>query len=87
MCDERTIKESLEYMKRSGELTRRQFNVLSAGAGLCSRREASRTAPDARISCNLCRRASSLCSADVVIVAMVTVRFELPLSVAVERAR
>lgn len=34
MCDERTIKESLEYMKRSGELTRRQFNVLSAGAGL-----------------------------------------------------
>ncbi len=34
MCDERTIKESLEHMERSGELTRRQFNVLSAGAGL-----------------------------------------------------
>ncbi|MGI9257228.1 MAG: dienelactone hydrolase family protein [Gammaproteobacteria bacterium] len=34
MCDERTIKESLETMKRSGDLTRRKFNALTAGAGL-----------------------------------------------------
>ncbi len=34
MCDERTIRESMELMNRSGELTRRQFGALSAGAGL-----------------------------------------------------
>jgi len=34
MCDERTHKESMEYLSRSGELTRRQFGKLSAGAGL-----------------------------------------------------
>ncbi len=34
MCDERTHKESIEYLSRSGELTRRKFGELSAGAGL-----------------------------------------------------
>ena len=34
MCDERTHKETMEYLRRSGELTRRQFGKLSAGAGL-----------------------------------------------------
>ena len=34
MCDERTHKESMEYLHRSGELTRRQFSAISAGAGL-----------------------------------------------------
>ena len=34
MCDERTIREAMEHMKRTGELTRRDFNVLTAGAGI-----------------------------------------------------
>ena len=34
MCDERTAKEEEEYLTRSGQLTRRQFGKLSAGAGL-----------------------------------------------------
>jgi carboxymethylenebutenolidase len=34
MCDERTHKESTEYLSRSGELTRRKFNAISAGTGL-----------------------------------------------------
>ncbi len=34
MCDERTHQESMEYLRRSGELTRRQFSAISAGAGL-----------------------------------------------------
>jgi carboxymethylenebutenolidase len=34
MCDERTIKESMQHLNRSGELTRRSFNAISAGAGL-----------------------------------------------------
>jgi len=34
MCDERTIKQSMKHLRRSGELTRRQFNAVSAGAGL-----------------------------------------------------
>ncbi len=34
MCDERTHKESMEHLRRSGELTRRQFSAISAGVGL-----------------------------------------------------
>jgi len=34
MCDERTHKESMGYLNQSGELTRREFGTLSAGAGL-----------------------------------------------------
>ena len=34
MCDEYTIKDNNEYLARHGQLTRRQFGKLSAGAGL-----------------------------------------------------
>jgi len=34
MCDEKTNAEAMEYLKRSGHLTRRQFGQLSAGLGL-----------------------------------------------------
>ena len=34
MCDEYTIKDNYEYLVRNGQLTRRQFGKLSAGAGL-----------------------------------------------------
>jgi len=34
MCDERTLREAEEYLRRSGALTRREFGALSAGAGL-----------------------------------------------------
>ncbi len=34
MCDEKTVKDNNEYLKRTGEITRRQFGKLSAGAGL-----------------------------------------------------
>ena len=34
MCDDRTFRESDEYLKNRNDLTRRKFNVLSAGAGL-----------------------------------------------------
>ena len=34
MCDERTIRDAEEYVRRSGNLTRREFGALSAGAGL-----------------------------------------------------
>ena len=34
MCDERTVDEVNEYLRRSGNLTRRQFGKLSVGTGL-----------------------------------------------------
>lgn len=34
MCDERTMNDANEYLRRSGALSRRQFGALSAGAGL-----------------------------------------------------
>ena len=34
MCDERTVDEVNEYLRRPGNLTRRQFGVLSVGTGL-----------------------------------------------------
>ena len=34
MCDERTPEDMKEYLRRSGELTRRQFGSVSVGAGL-----------------------------------------------------
>ena len=34
MCDEITERENEDYLKRTGELTRREFGRLSAGAGL-----------------------------------------------------
>ncbi len=34
MCDERTIRDAEEHLRRSGHLTRREFGALSAGAGL-----------------------------------------------------
>ena len=34
MCDERTLREAEEYLRRSEHLTRREFGALSAGAGL-----------------------------------------------------
>lgn len=34
MCDDRTHKESMDFLRNSGELTRREFGALSAGAGL-----------------------------------------------------
>ena len=34
MCDERTLRDEEEYLRRSGNLTRREFGALSAGAGL-----------------------------------------------------
>jgi len=34
MCDEDTAKEEFEYLLRTGQLTRREFGKLSAGAGL-----------------------------------------------------
>lgn len=34
MCDEYTIKDANEYLARTGQLTRRDFGKLSAGAGL-----------------------------------------------------
>lgn len=34
MCDDRTHKDSMEYLRNSGALTRREFGALSAGAGL-----------------------------------------------------
>ena len=33
MCDDRTVRESDEYLKSRNELTRRKFTALSAGAG------------------------------------------------------
>jgi hypothetical protein len=32
--DDRTHEESMDYLRKSGELTRREFGALSAGAGL-----------------------------------------------------
>ena len=34
MCDERTVHEVNDYLRRSGNLTRRQFGALSVGTGL-----------------------------------------------------
>ena len=34
MCDKRTLRDEEEYLRRSGNLTRREFGALSAGAGL-----------------------------------------------------
>ena len=34
MCDDRTVRESDEYLKSRNDLTRRKFTALSAGAGL-----------------------------------------------------
>ena len=34
MCDERTIREAEEHLRRSGRLTRRAFGALSVGAGM-----------------------------------------------------
>ncbi len=34
MCDERTLRDAEDYLRRSGRLTRREFGALSAGAGL-----------------------------------------------------
>ncbi|WP_446830134.1 dienelactone hydrolase family protein [Candidatus Foliamicus sp.] len=34
MCNERTFRESRDYLNRQNELSRRQFGALSAGAGL-----------------------------------------------------
>ena len=34
MCDEKTVADAKEYLRRSGRLTRREFGVVSAGAGL-----------------------------------------------------
>ena len=34
MCDERTLRESEDYLRRSDHLTRREFGALSVGAGL-----------------------------------------------------
>ncbi len=34
MCDERTVNDVNEYLRRSGNLTRRQFGALSVGTGL-----------------------------------------------------
>ena len=34
MCDERTVREAEDRLRRSGRLTRRAFGALSAGAGL-----------------------------------------------------
>lgn len=36
MCDERTVRETNEYLSREGNLTRRQFGTLSAAAGLAA---------------------------------------------------
>jgi len=36
MCDERTNHENNEFLARTGQLTRRQFGKLSAGAGLAA---------------------------------------------------
>ena len=33
MCDEKTIDDMIEYLRRSGNLTRRQFGTLSVGTG------------------------------------------------------
>ena len=33
MCDERTVEDMNEYLRRSGDLTRRQFGALSVGSG------------------------------------------------------
>jgi len=34
MCDERTVREAEEHLRRSGRLTRRAFGALSVGAGM-----------------------------------------------------
>ena len=34
MCDERTLREAEDYLRRSDHLTRREFGALSVGAGL-----------------------------------------------------
>ena len=34
MCDERTLREAENYLRRSGNLTRREFGALSVGTGL-----------------------------------------------------
>ena len=34
MCDERTLRDEEEFLRRSGNLTRREFGALSVGAGL-----------------------------------------------------
>ncbi len=34
MCDERTVGEAKDYLRRSGALTRREFGALSVGTGL-----------------------------------------------------
>ncbi len=34
MCDERTIRDADDYLRRSGNLTRREFGALSVGTGL-----------------------------------------------------
>ena len=34
MCDERTIREAEDHLRRSGNLTRREFGALSVGTGL-----------------------------------------------------
>ena len=36
MCDDRTFRESSEYLDSKSELTRREFGTLSAGAGLAA---------------------------------------------------
>ncbi|MEM7020445.1 MAG: dienelactone hydrolase family protein [Pseudomonadota bacterium] len=34
MCDEQTVKDSDEFLKRTGQLSRRQFNTLATGAAM-----------------------------------------------------
>ncbi len=34
MCDERTLRDAEDYLRRSGKLSRREFGVLSVGTGL-----------------------------------------------------
>ncbi len=34
MCDERTLRDAEDYLRRSGRLTRREFGALSVGTGL-----------------------------------------------------
>ena len=46
MCDERTVDEVNEYLRRSGNLTRRQFGKLSVGTGLAMLLPRAATAQD-----------------------------------------
>ncbi len=70
MCDDRTFRESDEYLKNRNDLTRRKFNALSAGAGLSmllprgagaeevTEQDAEVTTPDGVADCYLVHPAS-----------------------------